>query len=76
VISTSPNAMARVAAVRQAEAIRREDMQDAGEITTPPGLQIVIVQQNGSIEQSIGPPPIQIEAEPLDQLAELESSAR
>jgi hypothetical protein len=71
VIETSPNAMARVAAVRQAEQIRREDLVEAGEIPTPRGLQIVIVERNG-IERPLGSPAPMIEHKPIEaELAEL-----
>jgi hypothetical protein len=71
---TSKNAMARVAAVRQAE-IMKQDLDNPtrgggiGQLNAP-GLQIVIVQGNGQIERTVGQP-MQIEHDPIDR-AELE----
>jgi hypothetical protein len=67
IILNAQNSMSRVAAIRQAEQIRRDDLVEAGEISTPPGMQIVIVQQSGQIETTIGPPGPLIEHEPLDE---------
>jgi hypothetical protein len=64
---TSENGMAVVAAVRQAELLRQNVIEEAGgPAQRLPGLQIVIVQQDtGKVMQTIGPTAPMIEASPL-----------
>jgi hypothetical protein len=75
VINNSENSMARVAAVRQVEALRAADHAESV-ITADygPGLQIVVIER-GQIERTIGPPVI--EHEPVEgMLPELEPQGR
>jgi hypothetical protein len=79
VIETSPNAMARVAAVRQAEAIRREDLIEAGQLTAAqlPGIQVVIMTPaTGAIEATVGPPALTLEAKPIEAELDQHSASK
>jgi hypothetical protein len=71
VINNSENSMARVSAVRQAEALRVADHAESAVIADHgPGLQIVIVQQSGQVEATIGPPAPMIEHDPVEGMLE------
>jgi hypothetical protein len=68
------NQMARVAAVRQAEQLRQQDMVESGQLSGAalPGIQIVVY--TGQVETVVGGLPM-IEHEPLDEPV-LEPSGR
>jgi hypothetical protein len=70
VIADGSNQMAVVAAVKTVESLRQVAAQDAG-LAAPsvrlPGLQIVIVQRDGAVMQTIGPPQ-RIEGEVVREL--------
>jgi hypothetical protein len=62
---TSENGMAVCAAVRTSEAMRQEAAIETGGGDVVRGLQIVIVQRDGQVEATIGPPAPMIEHDPL-----------
>jgi hypothetical protein len=74
----SENSMARVAAIKTAEALREiadDPQRSLGAPRTMPGLVVVIESSNGHVHQVLAPPlppPLQIEHEPEGLPAERE----
>jgi hypothetical protein len=74
----SENAMAKVAAIRQSEAMRQTAHEESpgGFRPVVPGLVVVIESRDGTVRTVPSPMPQMIEVEPLRDRAELEPPGR